>query len=58
MAKVSKGRIRAIPSSSYSDIVDMKFGDENVTSIELLSMTEPPDDTGYYHCFDKISFTK
>ena len=23
----------------------MNFGDENVTSIELLLMTEPPDDT-------------
>ena len=58
IAKISKGRLRSIPSESYVNFTDTEFGIERVTNIELLSMTEPPGDDGYYYCFERTQFSQ
>ena len=56
MGKGGKKRVRIIPSESYEAFGDEEFGRESVREIELLSMTEPVDEEGYYHCYHKQSF--
>lgn len=61
VAKVSKGgggknKIRSIPVESYEAFADEEFGSEIASEIELLSMTEPVDEEGYYHSHHKQSF--
>ncbi len=58
IAKVSKSRIRSIPHESFSSYSNTEFGIETVTNIELLSMTEPATDDGYYYCFERTQFTQ
>lgn len=57
IAKTSRSsRLRSIPSSSYADLRDTHFGDEKASGLELLSMSEPVDEQGYYHSFQKCPF--
>ena len=61
VAKVSKGgggkeRIKSIPIESYEAFADEEFGSHSVSEIELLSMTEPVDEEGYYHSHHKQLF--
>ena len=45
-----------IPPRSYSQFLEEEFGEQCVEGLELLSMSEPVDDVGYYHCFKRCSF--
>ena len=61
VAKVSKARrkrkgIKHIEEETYSSFLNASFGSEVVSAIELLSMTEPTSEDGYYHCFERCSF--
>ena len=47
---------RGIPKEAYLQYIDAKLGSEEVRGLELLSMVEPADEDGYYHCFQKYSF--
>lgn len=46
-----------IPKESYSDFFNYSFGTETVKNIELLSMTKPKQDNGYYFCFAESQFS-
>ena len=50
-------RVKKIEPASYEKHKDEVFGTQYVNSLELLSMTLPPDKQGYYHCFSRASFT-
>ncbi|XP_065885903.1 A-kinase anchor protein 7-like [Dysidea avara] len=50
-------RVKKIEPASYEKHKDEVFGTQYVNSLELLSMTLPPDKQGYYHCFSRESFT-
>ena len=57
IAKVSRSsKVRGIEPELYSELVDTEFGRETIIGLELLSMTDPPTDEGYYHCFERYSF--
>ena len=60
LAKVSKATrrgVRRIDSSAYAEHCETDFGTETVKGLELLSMTEPIDEDGYYHCFQRHLFS-
>ena len=50
--------LSGIDHSTYSDLVDTKFGSQPIEGLELLSMTSPPDEEGYYYCFERHSFSQ
>ena len=39
-----------IPRQAYQDVADSSFGTEEITGIQLLSMTKPFAMDGYYYC--------
>ena len=39
-----------IPRQAYQDVADTSFGTEEITGIQLLSMTKPYAMDGYYYC--------
>ena len=39
-----------IPRQAYQDVADTSFGTEEITGIQLLSMTKPYTMDGYYYC--------
>ena len=45
-----------IPPPAYESFLDAGFGEQVVEGLELLSMTHPADEGGYYHCFSKCPF--
>ena len=49
-------RLTGITEEHYGEFKDAEFGVQTVTGLELLSMTEPEDKEGYYHCFQRLSF--
>lgn len=49
-------RLTGITEEHYREFKDAKFGVQTVTGLELLSMMEPEDKDGYYHCFQRLSF--
>ena len=57
VAKVrrDKSHVR-LKQEMYADMLDIEFGSEHVTELELLSMTLPVDKDGYYHCFQNCTF--
>ena len=54
--KAPKHKELNIPESLYKEISTFEFGEQTVEGLELLSMTKPKDDDGYYHCFLSCSF--
>jgi len=52
-----KKRVKKIEPASYEKYKDEVFGTQIIDSLELLSMTLPPDKQGYYHCFNRELFT-
>ncbi len=42
----------------YSDLADLKFGTQVCSSLQLLSMTEPQAEDGYYKRLGEISFSE
>ena len=50
-------RVKKIEPASYEKHKDEMFGTQIINSLELLSMTLPPDKQGYYHCFSRELFT-
>ena len=56
IAKVSKSRMRSIPAESFTNYIDIELGLETITSLELLSMTEPPTAEGYYFTYERTHF--
>lgn len=48
--------IRGIAPSAYAELVDTEFGSQTIKGLELLSMTAPPTEDGYYYCYEKYSF--
>lgn len=49
-------RVKKIEPASYEKHKDEVFGTQIINSLELLSMTLPPDKQGYYHCFSRELF--
>ena len=45
---IMKGGV--IPRQAYQDVADSSFGTEEITGIQLLSMTKPFAMDGYYYC--------
>ena len=59
IAKVSKSSrkgVKQIDKETYSEFVDAEFGSDVVRGLELLSMSEPVGEDGYYHCFQKYKY--
>ena len=48
--------LRGIDRSAYVELLEMEFGSQRIEGLELLSMTLPPAEDGYYHCFERYSF--
>jgi hypothetical protein len=46
-----------IPMDAYAKFMDKEFGEQVLEGLELLSMSKPVDEEGYYYCFSKNSFT-
>ena len=60
--KVKGGRgydseLRGIDHSAYAELLDTEFGRQTIEGLELLSMTHPATEDGYYHCYQRHSFT-
>ena len=58
VAKLSKDRrhsIKNISEDLYSDCTIIR-GEDKIEQVELLSMTEKKDETGYYYCFAREYF--
>lgn len=51
--KKKKKGPRGITKDAY---LDAELGSEEVRGLELLSMVEPADEDGYYHCFERHLF--
>lgn len=47
---------KSIPPHTFQTHSRDVFGSEVIKEIELLSMTEPLDQHGYYHCFHRAPF--
>lgn len=59
IAKVTNSQTkgpRGIPKDAYLQYIDAELGSEEVRGLELLSMVEPADEDGYYHCFERHLF--
>ena len=52
-----KKELRGIDHSAYAELLDMEFGRQTIEGLELLSMEHPPTEDGYYHCYQRYSFT-
>ena len=48
--------LRGIEHSAYAELLDTEFGSQHIEGLELLSMTKPPTEDGYYHCFQRHYF--
>lgn len=46
--------VRKIDPTLYAEMLDCEFGDETVTSLQLLAMNVPKDANGYYHCVKQV----
>ena len=46
----------SIPDAVRERFGDKCFGKQEVSAIQLLSMTEPPTREGFYHCFGNFKF--
>lgn len=61
VAKTSKTsgrkRVKVIDPECYEKYKHDCFGVQPVNTLELLSMTLPADEQGYYHCFSRETFT-
>ena len=53
--KMKKG-LRGIAKEAYLEYREAELGCEVVRGLELLSMVEPADEDGYYHCFKRHLF--
>ena len=53
----SASELRGIHHSVYAELLDTEFGSQMIEGLELLSMTLPSTEDGYYHCFQRHSFT-
>ena len=51
-----KKRIKMIDPKCYEEHRDDCFGVQPINTLELLSMTRPPDRQGYYHCYGRETF--
>ena len=49
--------LRGIDHSAYAELLDTEFGHQMIEGLELLSMTHPTTEDGYYHCYQRQSFT-
>ncbi|XP_052776513.1 uncharacterized protein LOC128214209 [Mya arenaria] len=64
IAKLSKmkgkgrKRLKKIDTSLYTEWLETDFGREEVTTLQLCSMTKPKDKQGYYHVEHAINFGK
>ena len=56
--KRSSDDLSGIDRSTYANLVDSEFGSQAIDGLELLSMTKPSDEEGYYHCFERHSFNQ
>ena len=56
MKKKKKKGPRGIAKDAYLEYKDAQLGCEVVRGLELLSMVEPADEDGYYHCFKRHLF--
>lgn len=50
--------MKKITKDLYSEWEDTVIGEDEVEQVELLSMTEKKDETGYYYCFARENFVK
>lgn len=58
VAKTRNARHTPISPDTYSAFVGEEFGEQEVEGLELLSMSMPADEDGYYHCFAKCPFVE
>ena len=57
VAKCGRGhRNIEMPVAACAEFSEKALGEQLVESLELLSMTRPPDQEGYYFCFREASF--
>ena len=56
--KASKEGVKGIALEAYSDLLSMDFGSQEIQGLELLSMSLPETDDGYYHSFHRCVFNK
>ena len=50
--------LHGIDHSAYAELLDTEFGRQTIGGLELLSMIHPPAEDGYYHCYQRHSFTR
>ena len=53
----SDNELHGIDRSSYAELLETEFGRQKIDGLELLSMTHPPTEDGYYHCYQRHLFT-
>lgn len=63
MAKITSNEarstgVKSIPPALYSDLTSVEFGSQEIKGLELLSMSLPKADDGYYHCFLQSMFNQ
>ena len=49
--------LRGIDHSVYAELLETEFGRQTIEGLELLSMTHPAVEDGYYHCYQRHSFS-
>lgn len=49
--------LRGIDHLAYAELLETEFGRQTIDGLELLSMTHPAAEDGYYHCYQRHSFT-
>ena len=52
-----KKKVKVIDPKCYEEHKDNCFGIQPINTLELLSMTQPADVQGYYHCYGKEPFS-
>ena len=59
VAMLGQKRIRGgIPHEATAAFDEHEFGRQEVEGLELLSMSEPADEDGYYYCFRRCPFAR
>lgn len=51
-------KVKKLKKEYYEEYEDISFGNEFVSSLQLLSMTDKKDENGYYKCLIDVSFTE